>query len=364
MSEGGLRTVGTNLAEVMSPQPLFGGRALTDWVFAGGLPQRRIPGYRWRANWQAWWFERHWHAAETRLAPLPLPADPVFIMGLWRSGTTALHELVRAASGWPTPFTWQCFNPSICFLTEPPRADASATRPMDAGRIAALGAQEDEFALLLLGEPSVYRGLIDPRRLRSCGQQLWQQREGGLTRWQHFVRGIAASHEARVLLKSPNHSFRLPLLCRLFPRAQFVWIGRNISEVLASNVRMWRAMCEHYALWECPTEQLEGFLDDMVQACVAVLEWCLESLSRERLLWVDFESLCADPRSTLMAVARFTARSSSDASAFAHWESAIDRALQTVPVHFGQRSLAPAEPASRALEKIMDAARNRFGITT
>ncbi|TLZ38162.1 MAG: hypothetical protein E6K24_01165, partial [Gammaproteobacteria bacterium] len=140
----------------MIPKPLFGARALADWVFARGSPQRRIPAHRWRATWHAWWFEHHWHTEESRLARLPLPADPLFITGLWRSGTTAMHELLHAASGWPTPLTWQCFNPSTCFLTGPPREDASVSRPMDRGRIAALGAQEDEFALLLLGEPSVY----------------------------------------------------------------------------------------------------------------------------------------------------------------------------------------------------------------
>jgi len=345
----------------MNPQPLFGARALADWVFAGGSPQRRIAGYRWRANWQAWWFEHHWRREELRLARLPLPADPLFITGLWRSGTTALHELVRAASGWPTPLTWQCFHPSTCFLTGPPRADARASRPMDAGRIATLGAQEDEFALLLLGEPSVYRGLIDPRRLRECGQQLWQQAEGELERWQHFVRGIAASSPtARVLLKSPNHSFRLPLLSRLFPRAQFIWIGRHLGEVLASNVRMWQAMCGHYALWDSPAGQLQDFLHDMLRACVEALEWCLARLSREQLLWLDFEALRADPRTALRAVACFTARSA-DAAVIGHWQ--VERALETVPVYGGERSQAPVEPAARALERVMGAMRERFGIT-
>jgi omega-hydroxy-beta-dihydromenaquinone-9 sulfotransferase len=345
----------------MSPQPLFGARALADWVFAGGVPQRGIPGHRWRSRWQAWWFEHHWRTEESRLAHLPLPADPLFITGLWRSGTTVLHELLHAASGWPTPRTWQCFNPSTCFLTAPPRVNASASRPMDAGRITALGAQEDEFALLLLGEPSVYRAFIDPRRLRECGEWLWQQKEGELTRWQHFVRGMAAaSPEMRLLLKSPSHSFRLPLLCRLFPSAQFVWIGRDTAEVLTSNARMWGAMFERYGLWRTPPEQLEDFLRDMQRACVRVLEWCLANLSRERLFWLDFEALRTDPRAALTAVARFAARGAGETE-LRRWESAIDRVLGAVPLNPGQRSQAAAEPVSRELESIMGAMRRHFG---
>lgn len=347
--------------EALRPQPLFGARALADWVFEGGAPERRIPGHRWRARWQAWWFEHHWRTEESRLAQLPLPADPLFVTGLWRSGTTVLHELLHAASGWATPRTWQCFNPSTCFLTPPPQENASTTRPMDAGRIATLGAQEDEFALLLLGEPSVYRAFIDPRRLRECGERLWQQKEGELPRWQHFVRGIAAASPGmRLLLKSPSHSFRLPLLCRLFPSAQFVWIGRDTADLLASNARMWSAMFERYALWGSPPRQLEDFLREMQRACVRVLEWCLANLSRERLLWLDFEAVRSDPRAALMAVAHFAARGAGETE-LQRWESALDRVLAAVPLHPGQRSQTRTEPVARELESIASAMRERFG---
>ena len=80
------------------------------------------------------------------MPPARLPVDPVFILGLWRSGTTVLHELVNACGGWVTPQTWQCFHPSTCFLTGPPAHTAAAQRPMDRGLIATEGPQEDEFA--------------------------------------------------------------------------------------------------------------------------------------------------------------------------------------------------------------------------
>src|SRR6185437_4468898 len=114
--------------------------------------------------------------------------------------------------------TWQCFTPSTCFLTNAPSQEAITERPMDRGQIATHGPQEDEFALLLLGEPSIYRGFIDPRRLRTCGREQWAETppvpapaaSATLPRWQAFVRGIAAGSARRLLLKSPNHSFRLP----------------------------------------------------------------------------------------------------------------------------------------------------------
>jgi omega-hydroxy-beta-dihydromenaquinone-9 sulfotransferase len=187
-------------------------------------------------RWHAYWFEHNWHNQARVLGADPLPEDPVFILGLWRSGTTVLHELLAATAQWYTPQTWQCFNPSTCFQCAPPTTDSFSARPMDAGSIRTYSPQEDEFALLLLREPSLYRGFIDPRRLRECGQELWLSSRSDLKRWQDFLRGGMLGAQARpLLLKSPSHTFRLPLLRAVFPRAKFIWIGRHTGEVLAST---------------------------------------------------------------------------------------------------------------------------------
>ncbi len=326
---------------------------------SGGRSGRVGGGYRLRLRWHARWFELNWKATTRRIASAPLPDDPVFVLGLWRSGTTVLHELLTACGRWATPRTWQCFNPSTCFLTSPPAEDAVVDRPMDEGRIATRGPQEDEFARLLLGEPSAYRGFIDPRRLGECGRLLWTASEGPLERWQAFVRGIAASSPGTpLLIKSPNHSFRLPLLRRVFPQARFVWIGRDTGEVLASNRRMWGAMIERYALWECPPGALEDFLRDMVRACAAVLARCLEELPAERMLWVDFERLCARPEETLLRVLRFL-DPSADGEA-RDGSQAIGPALARIPIHAGSRAARPDDPDVRELEAAMAAMRRRF----
>lgn len=235
-------------------------------------------------------------------------------------------------------------------------------RPMDQGRITTLTPQEDEFALLLLGEPSLYRGFIDPRRLRDCGEQLWSGHEGTLERWQCFVRGLAASAPGSpVLLKSPNHTFRLPLLRSLFPGARFIWLGRHTGEVLASNERMWRAMMEVYGLWDCPAGALEGFLQDMVCAAAATIGRCLEEMPRERMLWVDFEQLRLNPKETLLRILSFLeARSSSGAPI---GPEQVEEALARVPIHAGSRASLPEDASVASLENLMRAAGHRFGPT-
>lgn len=341
-------------------QLLLGSRALADWILGGGRLPRRHLRCSLRLRWHAYWFELNWRTEEQQLAESALPPDPVFILGLWRSGTTVLHELLTACAPWTTPRTWQCFRPSTCFLTRAPSQGTVAYRPMDRGRIETSSPQEDEFALLLLGEPSAYRGFIDPRRLRDCGERLWCGEEGPLRRWQDFLRGLAATAPgARMLLKSPNHTFRLPRLRALFPDARFVWIGRHTGEVLASNAKMWRAMMDLYGLWECPPGALEGFLQDMVRAGAAALGRCLEETPRDRLLWLEFEQLRLHPRETLLRVLSFLGADSRAADGAG--TRGVDEALANIPIHSGSRAGLPDDPHVAALERAMAAARQRFG---
>jgi omega-hydroxy-beta-dihydromenaquinone-9 sulfotransferase len=338
---------------------LHGARDLAGWIRAGGRTRRAPSGYSLRLRWHAWWFELNWRTQLAQMTDSVLPEDPVFILGLWRSGTTVLHELIHACGGWVTPQTWQCFNPSTCFLTGPPRSARSVKRPMDEGRIATQGPQEDEFAVLLLGEPSVYRGLIDPRRLVECGELLWARGEGSMSRWQDFLRGVSHSGAGRLLLKSPSHTFRLPLIRQIFPHAQFVWIGRHPGEVLASNLRMWRSMMSTYALWECPPGELERFLRAAFQACSAALEACVTDMPPERMLWVDYDALQTDPAAVLVQILRFVgAPAARDPSAL---QSTVQSAVAAVPIHRGTRAELPNDEWLARLDRLMRVARERLG---
>lgn len=340
-------------------QPLFGGRALAEWIRAGGRPARAPLGYGLRLRWHAHWFELNWRTQLERMPRDHPVVDPLFILGLWRSGTTVLHELLNACGGWVIPQTWQCFNPSTCFLVGAPARAATVARPMDRGTIATEGPQEDEFALLLLGAPSIYRALVDPRRLLECGAAAWSGGGNGLERWQQFVRGVAGTGAGRLLLKSPGHTFRIPTLRTLFPGARFIWIGRHPGEVLASNVRMWTAMTRLYALWDCPGDVLQRFLREAMRACSGVLERCIGEMTREQMLWVDFEALQTDPERVLRQILQFAGtRRDRDENAPA---PDIEAALSTVPIHRGERAAMPNDEAVLQLDRVMHAARQRFG---
>jgi hypothetical protein len=337
---------------------MYGALQLAQWIRAGGRPERSSFGLSAKLGWHARWFELNWKSQQRRLETLALPDDPVFILGLWRSGTTVLHELLTACTAWTTPQTWQCFHPSTCFLTKAPAKDMEVGRPMDQGRITSLGPQEDEFALLLLGEPSAYRAFIDPRRFDECAALLWPEHQAALPRWELFLRGIAASAAgSRVLLKSPGHSFRVPMLRAAFPRAKFIWAGRQTGGLLASNLRMWRAMIEQYAFWSCPEGALEAFLGQALRAGSGALERCLNEVPREQMLWVDFEELGKNPKGLLERVFDFL-----NSGGTPPVRPSIEQALERVKIHAGTTPASVSrDPGASEFQERMAAAREFFG---
>ena len=53
-----------------------------------------------------------------RIEDTRLPADPLFIIGHWRTGTTWLHELLCLDDQFTFPTTYECFDPNHFLLTE------------------------------------------------------------------------------------------------------------------------------------------------------------------------------------------------------------------------------------------------------
>lgn len=253
-----------------------------------------------------------------------LPDDPVLVLGPWRSGTTVMHELLAAASGARTPLTWQCMNACAFQLGQPPRADAGASpRPMDGLEVRADSPQEDEFALLSLGVASSYRAFLMPHRIgelvSTLDAQHWLADADWLPAWESFLRGVMAGAPAPdcpLLLKSPNHSFRLAAIVRRFPRARVAWMARRGADVAHSNRKMWSAMFQRYGMTAADPQALDGFLAASLHAAAAALEWADAQLPPSQCVVVRHEDLLRAPAATVGAVCeRLALPRSVDASA-------------------------------------------------
>jgi omega-hydroxy-beta-dihydromenaquinone-9 sulfotransferase len=232
-------------------------------------------------------------------------SPPIFLLGFWRSGTTFLHELFCCDTRFGFPSTYACMNSAHFLLTEQGfhkrRGKQEAYRPMDNMQYSWTSPQEDEFALLCMGAPSPYEALLVPS-LMSNPQMLLDLRHRSAEeqdRWkrtiQLFLRELTVQQSKPMVLKSPTHGFRFPLLPSIFPESQFVIIERNPYEVFASNLKLWKTLLEMYSLESASSEQIEKF----VLAAYLIHEEAItegtHQISSEKVARVRYENLVADP---------------------------------------------------------------------
>lgn len=284
------------------------GRALVSWLRAaadtGPAPRVMLWAYRWKAHW----FDANWRRQETLYPATDFAGEAgrrlIFVMGFWRSGTTLLHELLAAGPRMAAPRTWQCMNPSGFRIVAPPAAGAAVARPMDAILVDALSPQEDEFALLARGAPSVYRAWLDPRRweelLPALEQDTWLAlpESQWLADWRRFLGWCMPDAAEHLVVKSPNHVFRLKALHGVWPQARFVWVLRDPADTWQSNRKMWRAMTAMYALWEGRAEDLDQLLFKAMSEYANALEWAAD----HPMIFLPFDHLTANTAEVLRAL--------------------------------------------------------------
>ena len=82
-------------------------------------------------------------------------------------------------------------------------------------------------------------------------------------------------------------------------------------------------------------------------------------MTREQLLWVDFEALQTDPERVLRQILQFVGdRAGRGERSLA---GDIESALSSVPIHRGERAPMPDDESVLQLDRVMREARRRFG---
>ncbi len=280
----------------MSRPTLAISQPLRDWLRQDptwdGLPWTLRAQLNWRALLGS---------INTSLSPPPsvdAEAELLFIAGPWRSGTTVMHELITAALGWTTPQTWQCMDPTAFRLRRAPKSVVAVARPMDGLQLGALSPQEDEFALLGLGIDSAYRAFWMPHRLSALHHTLdpayWQGDRSWLNTWQLFIDAVRAP-SAKLILKSPNHSFRMPALLDRYPNSKWIWMLRDGRSVFASNRKMWGQMFATHGLSVADPDALDRFLAQALTRCAELLESVAMQLPPARMAFCQQTDLRLDP---------------------------------------------------------------------
>lgn len=184
---------------------------------------------------------------------------PIFVVGHWRTGTTLLHELLILDARFASPSTLHCFSPCDFLLAEGVLKKylwflVPEKRPMDNMAAGWDKPQEDEFALCLLGHPSPYADVAFPNRppVDPGSLDLSGLTRGELSAWKRglvrFLKMVQFRDSRRLVLKSPPHTARIPVLLELFPDARFIHIVRDPYVVFPSTVNLWTAFAKKHGL--------------------------------------------------------------------------------------------------------------------
>jgi hypothetical protein len=307
--------------------------------------------------WKAFWFDKNWALQKLNFPSLPLESDPVFLVGLWRSGTTYLHELLASHPTFYTPQTWQCFGASNFLTTGKPLRDQIVTRPMDHHVISNTSPQEDEFALMSLGIPSAYLGFFRPDLLDQLHYVLnpdfWLQEAGDNwgDEWLRFLQLLPHEPNQRLLLKSPNHLFRLPALTRMFPNAKWIYIFRDTDACLDSNRKMWQAMFDEYAVTLRSPASIDSFLQSACIGADNTLEWAMNHSENLDFISISLQELSQSPLDTLARLSDFLGIASGH-----DWTTALSR---LAPPATSPSSINVTSSKTKELEASVEMLRNR-----
>jgi hypothetical protein len=248
-----------------------------------------------------------------RVRRTAIEKEPVFVIGHWRTGTTLLHELLAQDPQFSYPDFFSCFNPNHSLLSERffkkyATFLAPEQRPMDNMAAGWERPQEDEFALCLLGAPSPYVDLAFPASapIYPGSLDLTGLSPRELARWKRtfvrFLQTLTFRDPRRLVLKSPTHTARIPILLDLFPDARFVHIVRDPRVVVPSTVRMRMSMMRAHGFQKSGAEGVKERVFADFHVIYDRLEEARPLFKPGRFRELRYEELVKDPLGELEAV--------------------------------------------------------------
>lgn len=204
---------------------------------------------------------------------LEFEADPIFILGHWRSGTTYLHHLMSLDDSFSYVTSYQAWAPEE-FLNDAfttrflVKQSLPKKRPMDNVEMFLKNPEEEEFVLANVSPYSfihifyfpqdaleIFRKAVLFEGIPEADKACWEET------YVRVLKTAAFSMDGkRVLAKSPGNTARIKTLLKLFPNAKFVHIYRNPYTVFASFKHTCKKLTELWKLQDFDLERVEDYI--------------------------------------------------------------------------------------------------------
>jgi omega-hydroxy-beta-dihydromenaquinone-9 sulfotransferase len=254
-----------------------------------------------------------------RIRKTTIPADPVFILGHYRSGTTYLQKLLVSDNrfGSLTNYDALFSHSNLLFGRKMQWFFQSfinlfrIKNPFFHNSLVQLSepTEEDDYLINRGSAFSAYWGLIFPKRWREWLNGSAQfSNPVYLAGWkQDYLQTIRyatfKNHGRQLILKNPPNMERIPQLIQLFPQAKFIFIYRNPYVLYYSILNMWtKAVLSYYSVQTMSDTELE----ELAMGHFEYLNECYEKdkhlIPEGNLIEISYEELKADPFATIHSI--------------------------------------------------------------
>jgi hypothetical protein len=236
---------------------------------------------------------------------------PVFILGLWRTGTTHLHYLLASDQRFGYLKNHQAFTMNFSLL--------SLDRLNKILSIFVPGKRPQDAVKVTLDDPAEEEQPFSTMTTRSAIHSFWfPQNKSYFTKYHLFeniseeekniwkkdylylLKNIAYySKKRRLILKNPHNTGRVKELLELFPDAKFIFIHRDPYTVFRSTKKLYNRMISSQMLQHYSQREIEkSILEDNARILQKYLrERAL--IPKGQLIEIGFDELENKPMETM-----------------------------------------------------------------
>ncbi|MDF1574799.1 MAG: sulfotransferase [Bacteroidales bacterium] len=239
---------------------------------------------------------------------------PLFILGLWRTGTTHLHYLIARDSRFGFLNNHQAFTFNISLLSMDRlnrilNIFMPDSRPQDNVRLSLDDPAEEEQALCTTTTRSSMHSFFFPqnrtyfRKYHLFEGISGQEKAAWKRDYLNVLKNIAFyCQKNKLVLKNPHNTGRVKEILELFPKAKFIFLHREPYAVYSSSKILYERMISSQFLQPCSENEIEQIILEQNPQIMRKYLSERELIPKGNLVEIGFSELVNTPIKTLKTI--------------------------------------------------------------